>query len=100
MTGVQTCALPIFNARCQNGCFSYKAVNAKENEIVKENGNFVTGKRNPELHGMGLKNVKQIVEKYEGYIEVSYDECSFTVVVMIQTDHDTHNLKGNAVKTP
>ncbi len=88
------------NARCHNGCFSYKAVNAKENEIVKENGNFVTGKRNPELHGMGLKNVKQIVEKYEGYIEVSYDECSFTVVVMIQTDHDTHNLKGNAVKTP
>ena len=28
---------------------------------------------------------EQIVEKYEGYIEVTHDELSFTLVVMIQT---------------
>ncbi len=72
-------------AWCQNGFFSYKVVNAKANEIVEENGNFITSKKEAGLHGIGLKNVKQIVEKYEGYIEVTHDELSFTVIVMIQT---------------
>lgn len=70
-------------ARCQNGFFSYKVVNAKTNEVVEENGNFITSKKETGLHGIGLKNVKQIVEKYGGYIEVTHDELSFTVIVMI-----------------
>lgn len=70
-------------ARCQKGFFSYKVVNSKANEVTEENGCFVTSKKDAGLHGIGLKNVKQIVAKYEGYVEVSYDEHSFTVVVMI-----------------
>ena len=70
-------------ARCQKGFFSYKVVNSKANEVTEENGCFVTSKKDAGLHGIGLKNVKQIAAKYEGYVEVSYDEHSFTVVVMI-----------------
>ena len=70
-------------ARCQKGFFSYKVVNSKANEVTEENGCFVTSKKDAGLHGIGLKNVKQIAAKYEGYVEVSYDEHSFTVVVRI-----------------
>lgn len=70
-------------ARCQKGFFSYKVVNSKANEVTEENGCFITSKKDAGLHGIGLKNVKQIAAKYEGYVEVSYDEHSFTVVVMI-----------------
>ncbi|MEZ3437019.1 MAG: GHKL domain-containing protein [Lachnospiraceae bacterium] len=72
-------------ARCQNGFFSYKVVNAKVNEVVEENGNFITSKKDAGSHGIGLKNVKQIIAKYDGYIEITHDELSFTLVVMIQT---------------
>lgn len=72
-------------ARCQNGFFSYKIVNAKENPVTVERGSFITDKKETSMHGIGLKNVKQTVEKYEGYMDVTYDEHSFTVVVMVQT---------------
>lgn len=58
-------------------------VNAKTNEVKEENGSFLTSKKDAGLHGIGLMNVKQIVAKYEGYVEITYDEDTFTVVVMI-----------------
>lgn len=70
-------------ARCQKGFFSYKVVNAKTNEVKEENGSFLTSKKDAGLHGIGLMNVKQIVAKYEGYVEITYDEDTFTVVVMV-----------------
>lgn len=72
-------------ARCQKGFFSYKVVNAKASPVVEENGGFVTSKKDAGMHGIGLINVKQIVAKYEGYMEITHDDHSFTVVAMIHS---------------
>ncbi|MBR1743004.1 MAG: GHKL domain-containing protein [Lachnospiraceae bacterium] len=33
------------------------------------------------MHGIGLKNVKYVVEKYHGALEISFDEREFRIVI-------------------
>ncbi len=40
---------------------------------IEKNNHFVTTKVNKEFHGMGLENIKNIVRKYDGELEISYD---------------------------
>ena len=43
------------------------------------NGEFVTSKtQNIEEHGVGLKNVKDIIDKYKGRYVIDYDDNYFT----------------------
>lgn len=69
--------------RCQNHFFSYQIENAKAHEIHTKNQIIQTSKPNPEGHGIGLQNTKNIVEKYNGDIHITYDEKSFAVTVLI-----------------
>ncbi|MBR2274711.1 MAG: GHKL domain-containing protein [Lachnospiraceae bacterium] len=49
-------------------------VEIKENRVIRE----------PESgHGIGLGNVREVVEKYGGNLEISCDEKDFLAVVMI-----------------
>ncbi|MCL2189034.1 MAG: GHKL domain-containing protein [Defluviitaleaceae bacterium] len=34
-------------------------------------------------HGHGLKNIRKFVEKYNGHIDITYDENTFTVTVLL-----------------
>ena len=52
----------------------------------KINGRFITDKKNPELHGWGLENVKQIIQKYDGIIEMNYDKSSFEISVVVSRE--------------
>lgn len=70
-------------ARCFHGHFTYEIVNAKSNDVLERNGNFETDKGDSHAHGIGLKAVRQIVEKYQGEIEIQYTDGEFRVVVMI-----------------
>lgn len=70
-------------ARCKNGFFSYDIVNSKVNDIVKEKETFLTDKKDPSSHGIGLKALKNIVEKYDGTIDISYDKDTFHIVLLI-----------------
>lgn len=48
------------------------------------NGELVTSKDDePRNHGVGLKNVKEIVEKYDGMYTVEYDDEWFFVAILI-----------------
>ena len=49
-------------ARSVNGHFSYEIVNAKENKVTERNGSFETDKEDKGSHGIGLWNVRQIVQ--------------------------------------
>lgn len=51
--------------------------------IREENGKFFTIKRNKELHGYGLKNVKRVVDKYNGTMEIRYSDQRFIVDIML-----------------
>lgn len=55
----------------------------KRNVIVEQNGRLKSDKNEAEHHGLGLSNVKEMVEKYNGTLDISYTEDTFTVTVLI-----------------
>lgn len=71
-------------ARNKNGYFSYELVNAKSNAVVEESGHYRTSKKDHTLHGLGLDNVRRIVEKYDGEMKISYSDEEFSVVILIK----------------
>lgn len=38
---------------------------------------LATDKTNPELHGLGIKSIQDTVDKYNGYLTNSYENCKF-----------------------
>lgn len=81
-------------AKCKNGYVDIKMFQANDGSIVimkfKNNytenpveygGRFQTGKENPSMHGIGLKQVCQLVEQYEGYINILYEDNIFEVTI-------------------
>ncbi len=71
-------------ARYTNHFFSYEIKNTKINEIQKKGGRFLTDKIEKEAHGIGLRSVQTIVEKYNGDMDISYTDDTFTVTILIQ----------------
>lgn len=71
-------------ARCEKGFFTLQEANSKVNKIVEEGGRILTGKREKEVHGYGIENIKEIVQKYGGKVEISHTESEFSVLVYIQ----------------
>jgi sensor histidine kinase regulating citrate/malate metabolism len=57
--------------------------NTKINEIIQKRNLFVTSKKNPYVHGIGLKNIKKTVKKYLGEVVINYSENKFIVKIMI-----------------
>ena len=51
------------------------------------NGELVTSKENKEMHGLGTKSIKKIVDKYDGELDWKYDETAkefkFTILIPI-----------------
>lgn len=67
----------------ENGFFTYEITNAKINEISEQKGVLQSDKKEPSSHGLGLLNVKEAVEKYNGSLDISYTKDSFTVTILI-----------------
>lgn len=70
-------------AHFANGHFSYEITNTKQNEIKKKNGRFQTDKDDLRAHGLGLTNVYDIAAKYQGTLDIAYDESNFTLTAFI-----------------
>lgn len=73
----------IFNMKFDRTLLYISVVNSYLGTIVTENKYFRTSKKNKQLHGYGLKNVEKIVNKYNGVLDISYEEDTFTVNVML-----------------
>lgn len=67
----------------ENGYFTYEISNAKRNVVLEEKGRFRSDKEEAQAHGLGLSNVREMVEKYNGTLDISYTEDMFTVTVLI-----------------
>ncbi len=50
---------------------------------LKKNGYLVTSKKDKEIHGIGLFNISEVCEKYGGEFHYSYDNCIFTVKILL-----------------
>lgn len=68
----------------ENGYFSYEVVNSKVNEIREKKGKILTDKEDSRSHGLGVASVREIVEKYDGTMDVAYTEDEFRVVMLIE----------------
>ena len=56
-------------------------------ELRSEGSKLLTTKEDPELHGLGLQNVKRLVDQYSGYIQQEYgDEVYVTTIILPMQD--------------
>lgn len=57
-----------------------KIINSYQGQVTEK---LVTTKKEKYLHGIGLKNVKSIVEKYDGTYEMSKENDEVVTKIMI-----------------
>ena len=70
-------------ARYQNGYFCYEIQNTKENAIITDHGRILTAKSDTISHGLGLQNIKDMISRYRGTIDIRYTDQDFCVTVFI-----------------
>jgi len=65
--------------------------NSSNNKPQKVNGNIITSKLDSSTHGVGIKSIRRVVKKYEGNIEMNYDdlEKTFTTKIIFQLNPKT-----------
>ena len=81
---VQDGFLKIYLYTQNNAHFSViKVINNYIQEIEEDRGILLTIKEDKGKHGFGIKNIKAVTEKYNGYFECFYQNKIFTAVVII-----------------
>lgn len=61
-----------------------KVRNPYTGDIKKDRtGNYISEKKDRENHGIGLKSVRKVVEKYEGVMEIHTEDQIFEICVII-----------------
>ena len=64
------------------GRFLFKIENTYNGQVLKQDGIILTTKHNSSNHGIGLENVRKIVDKYEGMMDIEHDENKFSVTFL------------------
>ena len=57
--------------------------NTYDGNVITSEGSYITTKKNKKNHGIGIKNMIQVIEKYDGYYSISYDERYFSFSCVI-----------------
>lgn len=52
-------------------------------ELKREGAKLLSTKEIPELHGIGLQNVKRLVEKYSGFMQQEYEKGIYVTTVIL-----------------
>lgn len=65
------------------GYYSIELTNTVEKDVLAENPKLITSKENSEFHGVGLKTVKDIVNKYDGMINFDQKGNAFRVFISL-----------------
>lgn len=60
-----------------------KIVNTFDGLVIRDNKGFVSRKEEKTYHGIGLENVREQVEKSNGYMNIDTGNCMFTVDLFI-----------------
>ena len=67
----------------KNQLLYIEIVNAVKNTGIQIDENFVSTKKDGVLHGYGMKNIRDIVEQYNGMFQCKSQEDRFEVVITI-----------------
>ena len=65
--------------------------NTAAQDVLKQNPLLQTSKDDRELHGIGLRVIRRIVERYDGSIEFDSDEGIFKVMLMMKIPAQTES---------
>lgn len=65
------------------GILLIKIENSHNGTLKMTNRMYQSSKKNSNLHGYGLKNVKRVVEKYHGTIDLVHDNHTFYATIII-----------------
>ena len=69
------------NVVFEKGVLQIEIENSYNGKLDIKEGKFLTTKTDKRFHGIGLSNVKRIVEKYNGLIEIQSGENVFLQVL-------------------
>lgn len=76
----------VFHLKYNKNRFFLTSKNTYSGARIQFNNTFLSTKKNAHLHGIGLKNMEQIISKYNGLMEIKCDETYFQVNIMINLD--------------
>lgn len=81
-----------FNIKRHNDVIVISVKNTTVNELcIDDLGNVITTKHDKISHGIGLKNVKSCLIKYEGNLDISKKDDMFVVNLFIPIKQSDHN---------
>ena len=65
------------------GKLSLKIKNSYRDKIKSVKGRILSTKANQRIHGIGLQNVRKVVEKYQGMMKIDYANGIFSVSIVL-----------------
>lgn len=68
------------------GIIALKVENTYNGKIYKEGKSFLSTKENVYMHGIGLKNIRSVIEEYNGSLSVDYDDNIFLLKAVLFTE--------------
>ncbi|MDD3279255.1 MAG: GHKL domain-containing protein [Lachnospiraceae bacterium] len=71
------------NIRNKQGILFVFIENSYQGEVMEKNDKFLTSQENATIHGIGLENVRKIVQMSGGEMEISHDQKRFEVEVLL-----------------
>ena len=66
-----------------NNVFKLIIENSYLTEPKEKDRHFISSKNDKNLHGWGIENVKDIVDKYDGELDIGYGNGIFSVNLII-----------------
>lgn len=72
-----------FSVELKQGFLRLQIENSYSGTLRRDHGRFFTTKAEQDLHGIGLENVRKIVEKYDGMMEIHPGENRFCVMLIL-----------------
>ncbi|MCM1160106.1 MAG: ATP-binding protein [Roseburia sp.] len=60
--------------------------NEFDGKLQKKDNIFISSKKNPHLHGIGMKSIQTAVEKYHGSMKVNIKENKFKLLILLNLE--------------
>lgn len=67
--------------------------NSCDKRPQESNGRLVSAKKDPEAHGIGMRSIKRVVDKYNGKLDWSYNDVSHSFKVAAVLEENKHETE-------
>jgi len=70
----------------QIGYLTIEIINSYDGILLEAGGVYLTHKEDRENHGLGLKSIEGVIQKYDGLMQITHDEKQFRAKVLIYVE--------------